>query len=259
MNKIQEFNALHEENGLLLLGNVWDLLSALSLENAGFKAVGTSSWGIAKSLGYSDGEMIDFEQQLNVIKTIANHVKIPVTADIESGYGHNEKTIVDNVLKLADLGVVGINIEDSHKNQKGLKQEIAQCNLLTKIRNALEANGYSDFFINARTDTYLQNNDPLEETIIRAKAYVESGASGIFVPGLKEDEEIIAVVSEINAPLNIMTLPGLTNCNKLKEFGVRRISLGGALYRKLNNLLDNCAAQLLESQDTSVLFETNGR
>jgi 2-methylisocitrate lyase-like PEP mutase family enzyme len=254
MSKIQEFNALHESNEVLLLGNAWDLLSALSLEKAGFKAIGTTSWGVAKSLGYSDGEMIEFAIQQNVVKMIVDHVKIPVTADIESGYGEDDQTIVDNVLKLADLGASGINIEDSLKNQAGLKPLDQQCNLLSKIRTALEKNGYQGFYINARTDTYLQNQDPLNETVYRAKAYVESGASGIFVPGLKEDDEIRVIISQTNAPLNIMSLPGLTNCNKLKELGVKRLSVGGALYRKVNNLLDNCAAQIYESQDTSILF-----
>ncbi len=78
--------------------------------------------------------------------------------------------------------------------------------------------------------------------------------SKAVVPGLKEDDEIRAIISQINAPLNIMSLPGLTNCNKLKELGVKRLSIGGALYRKVNNLLDHCAAQMYESQDTSVLF-----
>ncbi|NOU70940.1 isocitrate lyase/phosphoenolpyruvate mutase family protein [Paenibacillus sp. LMG 31458] len=254
MNRIQEFNALHESNEVLLLGNAWDLLSALSLEKAGFKAIGTTSWGVAKSLGYSDGEMIEFAIQQNVVKMIVDHVKIPVTADIESGYGEDDQTIVDNVLKLADLGASGINIEDSLKNQAGLKPLDQQCHLLSKIRTALEKNGYQGFYINARTDTYLQNQDPLNETIYRAKAYVESGASGIFVPGLKEDDEIRVIISQTNAPLNIMSLPGLTSCNKLKELGVKRLSIGGALYRKVNNLLDHCAAQIYESQDTSILF-----
>ncbi|MGO4273183.1 isocitrate lyase/phosphoenolpyruvate mutase family protein, partial [Paenibacillus sp. TAF58] len=235
MSKIEEFNALHESNEVLLLGNAWDLLSALSLEKAGFKAIGTTSWGIAQSLGYSDGEMVEFAIQLNVVKMIVDHVKIPLTADIESGYGEDDQTIVDNVLKIADLGASGINIEDSLKNQAGLKPLDQQCNLLSKIRTALEKNGYKGFYINARTDTYLLNQDPLNETIYRAKAYVESGASGIFVPGLKEDDEIRAILSQTNAPLNIMSLPGLTNCNKLKELGVKRLSIGGALYRKVSS------------------------
>ncbi|EHS59856.1 isocitrate lyase/phosphoenolpyruvate mutase family protein [Paenibacillus kribbensis] len=205
MSKIQEFKVLHESNELLLLGNAWDLFSALSLEKAGFKAIGTTSWGIAKSLGYPDGERIEFDTILNRIKTILDHVNIPVSADIESGYGKDEKTIVENVLKLAD--------------------------------------------------TYLLNIDPCNETTVRAQAYVESGASGIFVPGLRDDNEIKAAAVQIAAPLNLMSVPGLTSCKKLQELGVKRLSLGGAIYRKLQALLDTCAAHIYESQDTSLLFD----
>lgn len=255
MSKIQEFKELHESNELLLLGNAWDLFSALSLEKAGFKAIGTTSWGIAKSLGYPDGERIDFDTLLNRIKVILDHVNIPVSVDIESGYGKDEKTIVENVLKLADIGVAGINIEDSCKDQAGLKPLNEQCNLLSKIRMALEKSGYKDFYINARADTYLLNIDPRNETTVRAQAYVESGASGIFVPGLKDDNEIKAAAAQIAAPLNLMSVPGLTSCKKLRELGVKRLSLGGALYRKLQALLDTCAAHIYESQDTSLLFD----
>jgi len=120
MNKIQEFNEMHASPELLFLGNAWDLLSALTLEKAGFKAIGTTSWGIANTLGFADGELIDFDRHLGIIKTIAENVKVPVSADIEAGYSEDISKIIDNVLRTADVGVAGINIEDSlkrmHKN-----------------------------------------------------------------------------------------------------------------------------------------------
>lgn len=97
MNLIQEFNKLHSSKEILFLGNAWDLLSALTLEKVGFKAIGTTSWGIANSFGYADGELIDFERHLGVIQTITANVKIPVTADIEAGYGEDKETIIENV------------------------------------------------------------------------------------------------------------------------------------------------------------------
>ncbi len=105
MSKIREFNELHSSQEILFLGNAWDLLSALILEKAGFKAIGTTSWGIANSLGYKDGELIDFERHLGIIKIITEHVKIPVSVDIEAGYGEDAETIVENVLRSADVGV----------------------------------------------------------------------------------------------------------------------------------------------------------
>jgi 2-methylisocitrate lyase-like PEP mutase family enzyme len=190
-----------------------------------------------------------------VIQRIVDHVQIPVTADIESGYGHNDETIVSNVLKVANLGVSGINIEDSIKGATGLKQISEQCHLLTKIRGALDNSGFGNFFINARIDAYLLNQDPLNETLNRSKDYVESGASGIFVPGLKDEEEIRTIASCTSAPLNVMALPGLTDCVKLKELGIRRLSFGGALYRKMVTLMEQCASEIIDSRDTSILFE----
>lgn len=159
MNKIQEFNELHSSKELLFLGNAWDLLSDLSLEKAGFKAIGTTSWGIANSLGLRDGELIDFERHLGIIKTIVDNVKIPVSADIEAGYSEDPSKIIHHVLRTADVGVVGINIEDSLKKSNGLKEISLHCNLLEKIRIALDHHGYKDFYINARTDTYFQKEN----------------------------------------------------------------------------------------------------
>lgn len=129
MNLIQEFNKLHSSKEMLFLGNAWDLLSALTLEKVGFKAIGTTSWGIANSFGYADGELIDFERHLGVIKTITANVKIPVTADIEADYGEEKETIIENVLRTADVGVAGINIEDSLQKQMGLRKINEHCRL----------------------------------------------------------------------------------------------------------------------------------
>lgn len=255
MAKIQEFNELHTSKEILFLGNAWDLLSALTLEKVGFQAIGTTSWGIANSLGSADGEVIDFDRHLGIIKTITENVNIPVSADIEAGYGEDTEEIVDNVLRAANVGVAGINIEDSLKKQEGLREISQHCDLLSKMRTALDKNGYKNFYINARTDTYFQMENPLLETIDRAKSYVESGASGIFVPGATLDEEIREIVLNINAPLNVLSLPGLTNCNKLKELGVKRFSFGNALSDKYIAFLEKNAEQLIEFKDTSHLYE----
>lgn len=254
MTNIKEFNELHFSKDLLILGNAWDLLSALILDKSGFKAIGTTSWGIANSLGYSDGELIDFERHLGIIKLIADNVKIPVTADIEAGYGETADKIVDNVLRTADAGVAGINIEDSLKKQKGLREIYQHCSLLLKIREALDYNGYEGFYINARTDTYFQKENPFPETAERAKAYVESGASGIFIPGLTNHDEIKEISLNIGAPLNVLSLPGLTNGKELEELGVKRLSFGNALFDKAIELLERDTARIVELSDTSHLY-----
>ncbi|GGA34057.1 isocitrate lyase/PEP mutase family protein [Psychrobacillus lasiicapitis] len=255
MNKIERFNKLHQSTEPLFLGNAWDLLSALTLEKAGFQAIGTTSWGVANSLGLKDGELIDFDRHLQIIQTITEHVTIPVSADIESGYGESIEAIVHNVLKTADIGVAGINIEDSFKTLNGLRDISLHAKLLFEMRNALEHSGFKDFFINARTDTYLQKENPLLETIERGKAYVDSGASGIFVPGVTSDEDIAEISSKIKAPLNVLSLPGLTSCNKLKELGVRRFSFGNALSDKIIAFMEMNTAQLFALKDTAHLYE----
>lgn len=255
MNKIQKFNELHSSKEVLFLGNAWDLLSALTLEKVGFKAIGTTSWGIANSLGFADGELIDFDRHLAIIKTITENVKIPVSADIEAGYGDANETIIDHVLRTADVGVAGINIEDALKKQIGLKEVSQHCDVLLKMRTVLDQNGFKDFYINARIDTYFHSENPLMDTIERGKAYVESGASGIFIPGVTKEEEIKEIALHVNAPLNVLSLPGLTNCNKLEELGVKRFSFGNALSDKVIAFLEKNAAQLLELKDTSHLYE----
>lgn len=255
MNKFEWFHSLHESDELLLLGNAWDLPSALILEQAGFKAIGTTSWGIAASHGFTDGELIDFNIQLNAIKLIVDHVNVPVTADIESGYGQDDDTIVGNVLKVANLGVAGINIEDSLKGQAGLKEISDHSNLISKIREALIKDGFGQLYINARIDTYLlDHQDQLDETIYRGQAYVDSGASGIFVPGLKNAKEIQTIASSTHAPLNVMSLPELINGDELKKLGVKRLSLGGSMYRKTYKMLEQVSTELVKSQNASILF-----
>ncbi|MCM3317596.1 isocitrate lyase/phosphoenolpyruvate mutase family protein [Rummeliibacillus stabekisii] len=256
MNTIQTFNELHHAEEPLFLGNAWDLLSALTLEKAGFKAIGTTSWGIANSLGFADGELIDFDRHLTVIKTIAENVNIPVSADIEAGYSEDTNMIIENVLRTAEVGVAGINIEDSKKKTHGLKSISQHASLLEKIRLELDHRGFKDFFINARMDTYLQKENPLPETMERARAYLESGASGIFVPGIKEDMDIKELTMSVSAPVNILSLPGVTNYNHLKELGVRRFSFGNALSDIVIAYLEKKAGELLEHRDTFCLYET---
>ncbi|WP_312112095.1 isocitrate lyase/PEP mutase family protein [Brevibacillus reuszeri] len=255
MNKIKQFCALHNTADILFLGNAWDVLSARTLEKSGFQAIGTTSWGIAASLGYADGENIDFGLHLSIIKMIVDHVQIPVSADIEAGYGEAERTIVDHVLRTADLGVAGINIEDSFKRKPGLRELQDHAQLLGKMRNALDHHGFADFYINARIDTYFRREAPFAETIERGKAYVESGVSGIFVPGLRAEEEIRAITQQIVAPLNVLSLPGMTDANKLAELGVKRFSIGNDFYDQIASYARKSATRMVETKDSSSLYE----
>jgi len=258
MNKRIQFKALHQQGELLFLPNAWDLLSALVLEQCGFKALGTTSWGVANAMGYKDGENITFRDLARLTKKIISAVDIPVTVDIESGYSNDIKTVVDNALRIAELGAAGINFEDSVKNSAGLIDALTQNKLIEKMRSQLDNNGYSDFFINARTDTYLQLENPFEETINRAKQYIESGANGIFVPGLAQEGDIKKMVESINVPLNLMSLPHLTDVESLNNLGVRRFSIGNSLSDATTAFIEQQSQQIFTNKNTKNLYAHNG-
>ncbi|WP_298770255.1 isocitrate lyase/phosphoenolpyruvate mutase family protein [uncultured Shewanella sp.] len=264
MNNSKNFKNLHEQDAPLLLPNAWDALSALILEQAGFKAIGTTSWGMANSLGYKDGEIISFQACLSIVEKIMAVVSIPVTVDIESGFAKTNDEIVDNVITLANLGVVGINIEDSYKPFAshltdsvvgGLKDTAAHAELIKSIRSGLDEAGYQDFFINARIDAYFHAKDPLQETIARGSCYIASGASGIFVPGMTQSDDIKAVTRSIAAPVNVMSLPDLTDMSQLQNLGVKRFSIGNALSDLTIAFMEHTATTLLKQNNTAALYQ----
>lgn len=255
MNKRTRFYQMHQQDELLFLPNAWDVISARILANAGFGAIGTTSFGIADSLGYPDGENIPFEQMLAVVRNIINAVEIPVTVDIESGYSQDKATVVKNVLKVAGLGAAGINIEDSSKTGKALTNISEHCALLKDIKQALETEGFNDFFVNARTDTYLQLDNPLPETIERASQYSAAGADGIFVPGMSDEDEIHQLVGLLKAPLNLMSLPKMTDSESLQEMGVKRMSIGNALSDACIAFTKQQASALYTTKNTAQLYQ----
>lgn len=255
-SSIAEFRRLHEGESLLFLGNAWDTASAQALEKAGFAAIGTTSYGIAQALGMRDGEEIPFDRHVTLVRDIAARVNVPVSADIEAGYASRNADIVDNALRVADAGAAGLNIEDSPKDRDGLRGASEQADLLALLRNALDARGFGGFFLNARTDTYLMPgvSDPFEETLLRVRAYADSGADGIFVPGLSAEPEIAAVASASPVPLNVMSLPGLTSASRLQKLGVRRFSFGNAFSDLALAFLEKSANRLLRDQGTESLY-----
>ncbi|MCJ1907781.1 isocitrate lyase/PEP mutase family protein [Planococcus ruber] len=255
MNKINVFHELHQEGELLFLGNAWNAASARALEAAGFQAIGTTSWGIADSFRLPDGEKMKFDEQLKIIREIVGSVAIPVTADIESGYSEETEIIVRHVLQVAKTGAAGINIEDSMKNRSGLRDLAEHAECLRAIRFALDAAGYENFFINARCDVYLQENPSLEEALKRAKTYEQAGASGIFMPGLTEENAIRKLAAALAVPLNLLSLPGLSDAEKLKSWGVRRFSIGNALSDKIFAIMREEARRMVDTGDASSLYD----
>ncbi|MEL6193646.1 MAG: isocitrate lyase/phosphoenolpyruvate mutase family protein [Bacteroidota bacterium] len=250
-----DFQQLHQENAPLLICNVWDVQSAKIAQNLGFDPIGTSSGAIASMLGYQDGEEISFREVAYLVERITKSVDLPLTVDLEAGYSRNPDEIISNIKALSDLGVQGINIEDSLVNKtRSLVDVEAFSRTLEKVSSGL-AHSHSHIFLNVRTDTFLLSvPDPVKETIKRAKLYQDAGADGIFVPCIEREEDISEVLAEIQLPLNVMCMPNLPDFSTLQKLGVSRISMGNFVFNKMGKQLQSTLSQILEEQSFQSLF-----
>ena len=256
MNQFEIFFGLHHSKEPLLLANAWDVSSAKLSEANGFSAIATSSAAIADTMGYMDGEHIPFDLLLDTAKRIRKHTSLPLTVDIEKGYSRELEGITENIKRLYDIGVAGINIEDElAKDKKELvpleefeKKLSGICNLLSQKNMHV--------FINVRTDAFLRGlEDPLTETIQRAKRYENTGVHGIFVPFVKEESDIKAIVNATKLPLNVLAMGGLPGITKLSSLGVKRISMGSSLYRAMIKDTINKIQRVQREESFDCLFE----
>ncbi|QNK61544.1 isocitrate lyase/phosphoenolpyruvate mutase family protein [Pedobacter sp. PAMC26386] len=255
-SSFEKFRDLHYQKNLLLIGNVWNVQSALLYEQAGFGAIATSSVAVAQSLGYEDGEDMPFNDYLFIIKRIMKSVKLPVSVDLEAGYGDTAEKIISNILKLIDLGVAGINIEDSLV--KGTKRIIQDAGLFTdklrKITDALKSEG-AEIYMNVRCDAYILGlSDPLQETKKRIKLYETANVDGMFLPFIVKEDDISAIVQFTKLPLHVMCMPGLPGFKSLQEFGVKRISMGGYVYRNVYQHMEKLTKEIVAQQNFDSLF-----
>ncbi|MBP7172865.1 MAG: isocitrate lyase/phosphoenolpyruvate mutase family protein [Cloacibacterium sp.] len=242
----QKFYDLHHQEKPFLLGNVWNVQSAKANENAGCKALGTSSAAIAYSLGYEDGEIIPFEEYFFIIKKIAENTHLPLSVDLESGFSKDIDKLCDKVLQLKNIGVVGINLEDSIV-ENGERKLIEKEEFLEKLEaiRSLEA----AFFINVRIDTFLLNlPNKMEETKTRISFY-QDFCDGIFLPCITDEDEISTITNFTQLPLNVMSMPNLPNFETLKNLGVKRISSG--------NFLNDFIYRNLEKQNQKIIIQQN--
>ena len=236
--------SLHSGPGFVL-PNAWDAGSARVLEQVGFPAIATTSAGIAWSLGLPDGGLVDRETMLEHIGRIVAAVDVPVTADLEAGYGDTADDVGETVGRAAALGAVGANIEDARSD--GL-YEIEEA--VDRIVAARAAAPKATFLLNARTDTYLAgaDEDAFDQTVERAIRYVEAGADCVFVPGVVEEDTIRRLAEAIPAPLNVVAgLASTTPAHTLFSLGVKRVSLGGSLARASMSLLERAGRELIDS------------
>lgn len=262
--KAELFLKYHHDKEILVLLNSWDIGSSKLIEASGYKAIATTSMGIAASLGYPDCQIIQPSEMIQVITGIVKAVKAPVTVDIEAGYGNNLNEIIDSVKKIIVTGIVGINIEDSIDLNPMLIDEIEFCERISAIRALSDSLGFH-LVINARTDSFYttsgSHQEKLSESIKRGNKYREAGADCIFVQPVSDKETISTLIKEINSPINILANPtigmGVTPSTKeLQELGVARVSLGSGLMKATLALIKKVADELTEKGTYNILLES---
>ncbi len=246
--KAERLLQLHEPPPVLLLVNVWDVAGARLLEEAGHPALATTSAGIANSLGYPDGEQIPREEMLQAVARITAAVNVPVTADMEAGYGATPEAAAVTARGVLAAGAVGLNLEDAHQEHHLLDvaQQVERIQAVREVAAAATV----PLVINARTDVFLaQVGDPahrLHTAIDRGQRYRKAGADCIFVPGVADAATIATLVGEIGGPINILATHGTPAVAELSRLGVARISFGSAPMRAALGLLRQIA---LEAQN----------
>ena len=249
-DKADAFRNLHVKGSPVILFNIWDAGSARTIEQAGAKAIATGSWAVAAANGFEDGEKIPFEVALKNLERIVATVALPVTLDLEGGYATDLSELKENIRKVIAAGAVGINFEDQIVGGDGLYAIQDQSARIEAVREASEEASIP-LFINARTDvflkTYPREHDEvdLEEAVERAKAYAEAGASGLFAPGLRDQELIKELCERSPIPVNIMVLPDTPPTKVLAQQGVARISYGAGPYRQITGALKEAAQKAL--------------
>jgi 2-methylisocitrate lyase-like PEP mutase family enzyme len=261
--KAELFLKFHYEKEMLVLLNSWDAGSSKLIEACGYKAIATTSMGIAASLGYPDCEVIQLAEMIEAITGIVNAVHMPVTVDIEAGYGSNLNEIIESVKKIIATGIVGINIEDSINLNPVLIDEMEFCERISAIRALSNSLGFH-LVINARTDSFYTSlgspAEKLSESIKRGNKYREAGADCIFVQPVWEKEIISTLVKEINAPINILSNPGNAaglppSVRELQDLGVARLSMGSGLMKATLALIKKVADELAQKGTYNVLLD----
>jgi 2-methylisocitrate lyase-like PEP mutase family enzyme len=241
---------LHGGPDLLVLANPWDAGSARIFEQAGCRALGTTSAGIALAHGYADGERLSRAEMLEAVRRIAAAVAVPVTADMEAGFGEPAADVVETVRGVLRAGAVGVNLEDAPTGAPGTLVEIAaQAAKIRAVRELAAAEGIP-LVINARTDVYLgQIGAPesrFDHAVRRANAYRDAGADCLYVPGVRDAETIRCLVQAIRGPLNVLAGPGVPPVAELARLGVRRLSVGSGPMRATLGLTERIARELLD-------------
>lgn len=233
--KARHFRELHIPGRPLVLFNVWDAGSAKAVTTGGAKAVATSSWSVAHASGFADGEQVPLPFVIENLRRIVGVTDVPVSVDLESGYGEPPEAVSSSVALAIDVGAVGCNLEDSVPADGRLRAAAEQAVRIRSARRAAEAGGLP-FFINARTDVFFQRPTPdhddamVSEALERAKRYRDAGADGLFAPGLVDIRLIARLAAASPLPVNVMVQGETPPLNDLAHHGVARVSHGPGPY-----------------------------
>jgi len=255
--KAEALRRLHAGPRALILANAWDVASARLVEEAGFLAIATSSAGVAFALGYPDGQRISRAEMLDMVRRVARAVKVPVTADVEGGYGNTAQAAAETARGVAAAGAVGLNLEDLAGSTGLLPLEL-QVQRIQAVRAAGDAAGVP-LVINARTDVFgvetVAASQRTEEAVRRANAYLRAGADCAFVPFVADRAVIARLAREIEGPLNVLGTPDSPPVPELERLGVRRISIGGGLARAAYGRARRVAMEVKETGSFGSLRE----
>jgi 2-methylisocitrate lyase-like PEP mutase family enzyme len=237
------FRALHVAGDPVLLPNAWDAATARLVERAGFAAVATTSHGVADALGYADHEQTPPDEMLAAVARIARAVEVPVTADLEAGYGLDDAELADRVLA---AGAIGLNLEDSdHANPPALVPAEHHAARIARIKDA------GDLVLNARIDVHLRGGET-SDALERARRYRDAGADCVYPIGVA-DEATIAAFCELGFPVNVLLRPGAPPITRLAQLGVARISMGGGLYNEMMRALEERLNTLVRDRSATGL------
>ena len=249
-DRADAFRRLHVPGSPLVIFNAWDAGSAQAIAKAGAQAIGTGSWSVAAAHGYEDGEKLSLALAIANLERIVAAVDLPVTIDLEAGYGQTPEDVAHSVTLAIRAGAVGINLEDGLADEHGIRDIDDMVARIRAARAAADRAAVS-LYINARTDFFLQA-DPSghDATLVaaateRAAAYAEAGASGLFVPCIVQAAHIRDVCAATGLPVNVMMMPSLPPRAELARLGVARISHGPGPYRAAMAFVEEAARAAL--------------
>jgi len=255
INKARVLLSLHTQTALLVLPNVWNPIGARVLQAKGYPAVATASAAISASLGYRDGEKLKRSTLIDLTGRIARSVDVPVTADIEAGYGGTIADLAETINEVINSGVVGVNIEDSLEAEGVLRPVEEQCQRISVARQVADRRGIP-LVINARVDSFLSSSfvdhgDATEDALTRARAYAKAGADCIYPIGPGDLETTETLRAGIELPINILVTPSAAPLKALETIGVNRVSFGPFVFRACLRKFVDIAETLLNQGDSS--------